>query len=109
MKEAGIAVLQFGTESANNKMLEAYNKMITTEQVEFTVKKCVEEDIFQIATTFILGGPFESRETVEESINFAKKTDQNGTGKNKNSRRFLITASRKLPRVIILKNTGLFP
>ncbi|MEQ8171668.1 MAG: radical SAM protein [Candidatus Eremiobacterota bacterium] len=73
MKEAGIAVLQFGTESANKKMLEAYNKMITTEQVEFTVKKCVEEDIFQIATTFMLGGPFESRETVEENINFAKK------------------------------------
>ena len=73
MKEAGIAVLQFGTESANKKMLEAYNKMITTEQVEFIVKKCVEEDIFQIATTFILGGPFESKNTVAESINFAKK------------------------------------
>ena len=73
MRDSGLKVMQFGIESANEEMLRLYKKMITKEQIEFTVKKCVEEDIFNIVVSFILGGPFESRETIEESLIFAKK------------------------------------
>jgi len=73
MKEAGLKFMQFGIESANELILKIYKKMITPEQVEFVIKKCVEEDIFQIVVSFILGGPFETKETIEESLNFAKK------------------------------------
>ena len=73
MKEAGLVAMQFGIESINKEILELYKKLITPEQVEFSIKKCVEEDIFQIVVSFILGGPYESRETIEENLNFAKK------------------------------------
>jgi radical SAM superfamily enzyme YgiQ (UPF0313 family) len=73
MRDSGLKVMQFGIESANEDILRLYKKMITKEQVEFTVRQCVEENIFHIVVSFILGGPFESRETIEESLNFAKK------------------------------------
>ncbi len=73
MKEAGLIAMQFGIESVNKKILKLYKKLITPEQVEFSIKKCVEEDIFQIVVSFILGGPYESRETIEENLAFAKK------------------------------------
>jgi len=73
MKEAGLIAMQFGIESVNKKILKLYKKLITPEQVEFSIKKCVEEDVFQIVVSFILGGPYESRETIEENLAFAKK------------------------------------
>ena len=73
MKEAGLIAMQFGIESANKEMLKLYKKMITIEQVEKAIRKCAEYDIFQIVVSFILGGPFESKETIEEDLSFAKK------------------------------------
>ena len=72
MKEAGVVCIQIGIESGNQKTLDAYKKSATLEQIEKVVKKCAEEEVM-VYGNFILGGPFETEETVNDSINFACK------------------------------------
>lgn len=71
MKEAGVKYISFGIESGNQDVLDYYNKKITLDQVEKTVKLCHKLG-FITAGNFILGAKIETKKHFENTIKFAK-------------------------------------
>ena len=63
-----------GIESGNEKILQNIKKGITKEQARAFMKSCRKLGIITHAT-FALGLPGETRETIEETIRFAKALD----------------------------------
>jgi len=74
MKKAGCWIVGFGVESGNQGMLDKMKKGTTIEQTNKAVKLCKE---YRIKTylLFVLGLPWETRETAMDTIEFAKKLD----------------------------------
>ena len=72
MKKAGVKSLEFGIESGNQEVLDYYNKKITLEQVEKSVKLSKKIGFFTVGN-FILGAPIETDKHINDSISFAKK------------------------------------
>lgn len=73
MIEAGLTCIQFGIESGSQKVLDAYNKHTDTEMIISAIEICKKLGIHSITGNFIIGGAFESRETIEESKRLAKE------------------------------------
>lgn len=73
MAQCGFEKIQIGIESGSQKMLDVYDKKIKLEQITQVVKKCYELNIASVAGNFIIGGPDETKSTIEESIKFAEK------------------------------------
>jgi anaerobic magnesium-protoporphyrin IX monomethyl ester cyclase len=73
LKEAGMARLQVGVESGNQKMLDCYNKKITIAQIERIIERLGKLGGVSVYGNFILGGPFETKKSFEETLDFAKK------------------------------------
>jgi radical SAM superfamily enzyme YgiQ (UPF0313 family) len=70
MKRAGCWSIRFGIESGNDEILSFIKKGITKEQVRKALGIC--EDIgIHTKAFFIIGHPKETRETIEETIEFA--------------------------------------
>jgi radical SAM superfamily enzyme YgiQ (UPF0313 family) len=70
MKETGCDSVSFGVESGNPEMLKRIRKNITLDQVRQAVRLC--NDAGMIAhTSFVVGLPGESMETLEETKRFA--------------------------------------
>ncbi len=70
MKETGCDSVSFGVESGNQEMLRRIRKNITLDQVRRAVRLC--NDVGMIAhTSFVVGLPGESMETLEETKRFA--------------------------------------
>ena len=74
MKEAGCKAIWFGVESGSPRILKKINRNITLEETETAFKLCREQEI-QIACSFMLGFPDETREDMEATLKFAKKLD----------------------------------
>jgi radical SAM superfamily enzyme YgiQ (UPF0313 family) len=74
MKEAGCKTVWFGVESGSPRILKKINRNLTLEQTENAFKLCREKGI-QIACSFILGFPEETREDLEATLKFAEKLD----------------------------------
>jgi radical SAM superfamily enzyme YgiQ (UPF0313 family) len=74
MKKAGCWIIGFGVESGNQEMLDKMKKGITIEQTEEAVKLCKKHKI-KTYLLFVLGLPWETRETAIDTIEFAKKLD----------------------------------
>lgn len=72
MKKAGCRYLRFGVESGSPRMLETMKKMITTGQVSEAFRLARKVGI-RTQAFFLFGVPGETRETIRESIEFAKK------------------------------------
>jgi len=72
MKEAGCCVIHLGIESGDAFVLEKTQKRITLEQVENAVKWARSLDI-ETYGYFILGLPYETKDTLIKTINLAKK------------------------------------
>ena len=72
MKRAGCFGIAFGIESGSQKMLDNLKKGITLEQSEYAVKAAKKAGI-EVRTFWVFGAPNETRDTVLESIKFAKK------------------------------------
>ena len=70
MKEAGCDSVSFGVESGNREMLKRIRKGITPEQVRHAVALCREAGIIA-HTSFIVGLPGETQETLRETREFA--------------------------------------
>ena len=70
MKEAGCVSLNIGIESGNEEILKKMKKGITKKQSEEAIKLCKEIGIFTNAY-FILGMPWDTYETINETIDFA--------------------------------------
>jgi len=72
MKSAGCFRLGFGIESGSQKILNLMNKKQTVEQAEAAIK-IVRNAGLICGTTFMFGYPGETRETIEETIQFCKQ------------------------------------
>lgn len=72
MKQAGCYAIAYGIESASPEILNAIHKDITPEQAEAAVRLAREVGL-QTIGYFMLGSPGDSRETILQTIKFAKK------------------------------------
>jgi len=73
MVKANCRMMYFGIESANQKVLDYYNKQTTPEQAKVAVKNARKAGIDVIVGSFILGAPNETREEIENTLKFAQK------------------------------------
>lgn len=73
MVKAGCKILYFGIENANQRILNYFNKNITPEQAETAVKTAKKAGVDAIVGSFILGAPDETREEIQNTINFARR------------------------------------
>lgn len=71
--KAGCKVLYFGIESANQRILNYFNKQTTPEQSENAVRTARKAGIDVIVGSFIVGAPDETREEIQNTIEFAQK------------------------------------
>jgi hopanoid biosynthesis associated radical SAM protein HpnJ len=74
MKESGLRCVMVGIESGNDNILKNIRKGITTSQIRTFMKACRKLGITTHAT-FMLGLPGETRETIKQTIQFAKEVD----------------------------------
>lgn len=70
MKKAGCYALLYGIESANKEVLKDLKKGITPDQARRALKISNELGL-KTEASFILGNPKDTREAIEETINFA--------------------------------------
>ncbi len=74
MASAGCKTIWFGVESGSQKVLDHINRGITLEQTEEAFKMCRKAGI-QVACSFMLGMPSETKEDLMVSYRFADKLD----------------------------------
>ena len=74
MKEAGCVAIAYGIESGNQKILDSINKGITLEQVEKVVGWTKQAGI-HVSGYFMLGILGDSKTTINETLDFARKLD----------------------------------
>lgn len=72
MKDAGCFMLSIGGESGSAKILKSVKKGTKPEHIEDTVKLLRKVGINSLVY-FLIGLPSETRETIQETVNFAKK------------------------------------
>ncbi|MCR5260958.1 MAG: B12-binding domain-containing radical SAM protein [Candidatus Gastranaerophilales bacterium] len=74
MKKAGCTLLSMGIESGSQEILDKIGKKITKEQAVNTVKLCKKHGL-QTFTYFVIGLPWETKQNIMETINFAIELD----------------------------------
>jgi radical SAM superfamily enzyme YgiQ (UPF0313 family) len=72
MKRAGLSHIEFGTESLSDAMLQSYGKPFRADQVMEVHRDAVTEGL-HVAHFMLMGGPGESRATVEETLTAAER------------------------------------
>jgi radical SAM superfamily enzyme YgiQ (UPF0313 family) len=72
MKQAGCYAIAYGIESASPEIIKTLQKDITLEQVEAAVRAHKEVDL-QVIGYFMLGSPGETPQTIQQTIDFAKR------------------------------------
>ena len=72
MKKAGCTLLSMGIESGSQELLDKMGKKITLEQIEKTVS-LVNGIGIQIYAYYVIGLPWETKESIKKTYNFAKK------------------------------------
>jgi anaerobic magnesium-protoporphyrin IX monomethyl ester cyclase len=70
MRKAGVTHLYYGLESANQDVLEFYNKQASVNQIKDAVNLGHKYGFFTVGT-FILGAPIETKAHIERTIKFA--------------------------------------
>jgi len=73
-KDNGLRLFLVGYESGNDETLTRIKKGVTTAEMRKFTKACHDANVV-IHGTFILGLPVETKETIEQTINFAKDLD----------------------------------
>ncbi len=74
-KEAGCDYLFFGIESGDDRILKAMKKNINAKQIREAVKLAKQTGIQTINASFILGFPYETRESITNTITLSKTLD----------------------------------
>lgn len=74
LKSAGCFSMYMGFESGNQKILDLIQKGANLDEARRAVKLCHKAGI-EVRGSFILGLPWDTPETAQESINFAKELD----------------------------------
>jgi len=72
MKKSGCWMLGLGIESGNQEILKKMKKGITLKQIEEAVRLCKKHKI-KIFAFFVIGYPEDTKETIMDTIKFAKK------------------------------------
>lgn len=80
MVESGLLAMQIGIESGSQKVLDGYNKHTTPEMIERVVEICKEAGVPTLEGNYIIGGAFETEETLTESLEHAKRLIDKGRG-----------------------------
>ncbi len=73
-KDNGLRLFLVGYESGNDDMLARMKKGVNTEKMRRFTQACHQAGVI-IHGTFMLGLPVETKETIEQTINFAKELD----------------------------------
>lgn len=73
-KDNGLRLFLVGYESGNDETLTRIKKGVTTDEMRRFTKDCHKAGVV-IHGTFILGLPVETKQTIEQTINFAKELD----------------------------------
>lgn len=73
LKKAGCIRIQLGGESGNQRILDSYNKQMKLEDLEIVVKKIFECGIPSVYINFIIGGAFETIDSFNDTLEFARK------------------------------------
>ncbi len=73
MANANCRMVYFGIENASQKVLDYYDKQTTPEQAKVAVENARKAGIDVIVTSFILGAPNETREEIQNTLEFAQK------------------------------------
>jgi len=73
MKEAGCWSIMMGIESGSNEVLKFIKKGVTAEQM-LRVGEMADSAGIASRVSFMLGMPTDTKETIEQTINFAKKS-----------------------------------
>ena len=76
MYKAGCRLASIGVESGSQEMLNQMGKKITLDDIRNTVK-VLKKNKIKIYNYFVIGLPWETEKTVEETINFAIELDSN--------------------------------
>ncbi len=71
MKKAGVKFISFGIESANQEILDYYNKKTTVKQITYAIK-LAHKIGFITSGSFIFGAPIETEKHIKKTIKFAK-------------------------------------
>ena len=71
MRDAGVESMNFGIESGNQKILDFYNKKLTLNKIREAIKLSKEMGFFT-EVNFIIGAPIETKESINDTIKFAK-------------------------------------
>lgn len=79
MRDAGLCFLQIGIESGDERVLAAYRKEIALDDARSLAKACARERIF-LHAGFIVGGPFESQETLSRTEQVAAELIEDARG-----------------------------
>ena len=80
MVESGLTCIQFGIESASQKVLDAYNKRTSRDMILECVKICKKMGLHSVTGNFIVGGAFETKQTILESKELASELIQVAKG-----------------------------
>lgn len=72
LTEAGLTHVEFGTESLSDRVLSAYGKPFRTEQVFKAHRHAIEAGL-NVAHYFLLGGPGETKDTLNETLSNVDK------------------------------------
>lgn len=78
MVDSNLVGLQIGIESGSDKVLKAYNKKTTANDILEVVKICKRAGLSSLAGNFIIGGAFEDIDTYNESLALAKEMIREG-------------------------------
>lgn len=80
MVDSGLYAMQIGIESGSQKVLDAYQKNITPEEIIEVVRICKEAGLTTLEGNYIVGGALECADTIQESMEHAKKLIEVGRG-----------------------------
>ncbi len=72
---AGCIMVYFGIESANQWVLDYYNKQATPKQAEAAVKNARKAGVDVIVGSFIVGAPNETRQEIQNTLKFAQRLE----------------------------------
>ncbi len=75
MVKAGCRLLYFGVESANQRILNYFNKGITPDQTRRAVNSARKAGMDIIVGSFIVGAPDETRQEIQNTLRFAHELD----------------------------------